>query len=232
MRNDFVLSVCVPAFNEEANINKSVQDLIHCLSKSLEKFEIIIVDDGSRDSTSKIANDLAKKHNEIKIIVHMKNSGIGSCYRDALSIAQGDYFTWFPADCEDPVEALSSCLPYLDKDTILTTYHPDVGSRSQFRRSLSRVYTLILNGYFKLGLKYYNGLNIVPTQVVRGLNLLSDGFFCNAEIVIRGAQNGKRILEIATPLGRRSSGRSKALSCGSLLRAARDLMKILSQRSR
>jgi glycosyltransferase involved in cell wall biosynthesis len=226
MQENTVISICVPALNEESNINQAVEDLWGVLSRHFKGFEIIIVNDGSWDQTARLSKDLSIKHSQIKVINHAKNLGIGSCYRDALLIAQGNYFTWFPADGEGSTEEVLRCLPHLSEKVIVISNHLESDKRTRFRRAVSRLYTFMLNKYFNLNLKYFNGLTIISTQAARKIPLVTNGFFCNAEIIIRAIKSGYRIIELSAPLGRRLSGESKALSFGSLLRAGQDLVRI------
>lgn len=129
-----------------------------------------------------------------------KNLGIGSCYRDALKNAQGDYFTWFPGDYENSAEEFIQCLPYLSKDTIVTCHHLGYDNRLFIRRFLSCSYTWILNKYFHLHLKYYNGLTIFPSSKLRSFPLISNGFAFSAESMIRAVQCGCHVVELSTPL--------------------------------
>jgi len=230
MTKDLSISVCVPAFNEESNIDNAVEELFNTLSRCLDKFEIIIVDDGSIDLTGELAERLSKKHDQIKLIKHTENLGIGRCYRDALRIAEGKYFTWFPSDGEDTAEEILQCIILAEGGAIVTSYHTAYDRRSALRRMLSSLYTLILNTLFDQQLKYYNGLSVVLTQRARAMTLVSDGFFCNAEIILRAVKSGCRVIEMETPLAKRHSGRSKALTFGSFKRAAKDFIRILRVR--
>ncbi|MCX5705914.1 MAG: glycosyltransferase family 2 protein [Candidatus Omnitrophica bacterium] len=227
MKEEISISVCVPAFNEEKNIEKTVMGLFDALLKHLYRFEIIIVDDGSIDLTGSLAESLSRRHSQIKLLKHSINLGIGRCYRDAMRIAEGNFFTWFPSDGEDTAEEMLMCLGRAKEGAIVTSYHAEHGGRSAFRRLLSGFYTLILNSLFGQRLKYYNGLSVVSTQRVRGMILVSDGFFCNAEIIIRAIKSGCKVIEVETKLAKRLSGRSKALTCGSLKRAGIDFIRIL-----
>lgn len=229
MGQGIFISICVPAFNEEKSILGAVEDLRSSLADYFDSLEIIIVDDGSKDDTFKLAQELAAKYPNIKTIRHAHNQGIGSCYRDALSVARGSYFTWFPADGEDVPEEIAQCLPYLEEGVIVIFNHLESDKRTKFRKAVSRFYTFVLNRHFDLHLKYFNGLSIISTAGARKMPLVASGFFCNAEIVIRAIKFGYQVVELFAPLKRRLSGKSKALSLNSLFRAAQDLIRLLRQ---
>ena len=69
------LSVFLPAYNEEKNLEKTVNNVRQNITSVADKWEIIIVDDGSKDSTGKIADHLAKSDWQIRVIHHNPNHG-------------------------------------------------------------------------------------------------------------------------------------------------------------
>jgi len=225
-RKDIDISICVPAFNEESTLKEAVEDLILNLSQQANGLEIIIVDDGSTDSTLQLAQELSAKYYQVKFIRHVKNQGIGFCYRDALAVAQGNYFTWFPSDHENSATELAKCLPFLKDDCIVTSHHRDYDSRPGFRRLISHLYTLVLNKYFRMNLKYYNGLTIIPTHILRSTPLVAEGFAFSAESIIYAVRLGCKVVELSAHLRERISGGSKAFRICSLWRMCKDFFRI------
>lgn len=226
------LSICMPALNEEKSLEGAVEDLAGTLSGHLQKIEIIIVDDGSTDGTLRIAEQMARKYREVKIIRHLKKLGIGACYHDALALASGDYFTWFPADHENSAAEFISCLPYLSPDTAVTCHHLGGDPRPLWRRYISRSYTWLLNGLFRLNMKYYNGLTIFPIGILRSLSLVSRGFFFTAENIIKATKRGYLVLELSIPLSGRKAGSSKIFTLASFIQMLEDLLNILREQRR
>lgn len=231
MEGSISISICVPAFNEEKTLKAAVEDLILTLTACVRDLEIIIVNDGSNDLTPQLANQLAKERYQVKVIHHKKNSGIASCYRDALAIAEGEYFTWFPADHENRADEFVRCLAYLGKNTVVTCHHQSFDQRSLLRRIISRSYVWILNKYFHLNLTYYNGLSIFPTSVLRSVPLTADGFFLFAESIIRAIKQGCKVVELLAPLRKRNFGKSKAFSLLSLKQMIKDMHRAFFKKS-
>jgi len=232
MQNNINISICVPAFNEEESLREAIEDLLMTLSAVVRELELIIVNDGSTDSTAQLAEQLAKKYNQVKIIHHKKNLGLGVCYRDALAIARGDYFTWFPSDHENSAAEFIQCLPYLKERTMVTCYHQGQDPRSALRRWISGSYTFILNKYFHLNLKFYNGLTIFPISLLRSLPLFANGFVLVAESLIRAIQSGYQVVELPAPLKNRVGGKSKAFTFISALQILIDIFHIFIRRQR
>jgi glycosyltransferase involved in cell wall biosynthesis len=222
------LSVCVPVFNEELSLRGAVQDLFKTLAPLVGTLEIIIVNDGSTDTTASLAQELSKEYDSpIKVIHHPVNLGLGASYKDALSIAEGQYFTWFPGDHENSAEELVHCLPHLGQNTAVTSYHGESDKRSWLRRATSNLYTGLLNKCFSLSIKYYNGLTIFPTKVLRAYPLVSNGYALSAESLIRAVKSGCKLVELLYPLNKRQGGRSSAISFLSFLGMVKDINRNL-----
>ena len=232
MIKNLSISVCVPAFNEENNLKESVEDLVKTLSSYVQKIEVIIVNDGSADSTLELAELIAQEYSEVKVVNHRRRLGIGACYHDALAVAKGDYFTWFPADHENSVKEFIQCLPYLTNCTIVTCHHLGKDPRSVWRRCVSRSFTYILNIFFRLNIKYYNGLTVFPISIMRSLSLVADGFLFTAENLIKAIKQGYPVIELSVPLEKRKGGRSKIFTIFSLVQTIRDIFSILSHKDK
>lgn len=101
------LSIIVPVYNVEQYIKKC---LISCLDQDLDKseYEIIVVDDGSKDKSAEIVKDIAQNTSNI-ILIHQKNGGLSSARNTGLAMAKGEY-VWF-VDSDDWIK--SNCLKYL-----------------------------------------------------------------------------------------------------------------------
>lgn len=230
MLKDLSISICVPAFNEEITLRHAVEDLQKTLVAHIRGIEIIIVDDGSTDSTPQLAEELAKEFSNVKVTHHKKKLGVGVCYRSALAAATGDYITWFPADHENPAEQFIPSFPYFKKDSIVIFHHLGRDNRFLLRRFISRIYTKFINIYFNLDLKYYNDLTIMPTSLARSLTPVSCTSVIWAEILIRVIKHGYKLIELSAPLKGRQGSRSKTFTCLSIIKIMKDIFYILLKR--
>src|SRR5439155_26698404 len=102
VKRDVMLSVVIPAFNEAANLEPVVQETLTVLSAdpAVTSFELIVVDDGSRDGTRQIADRLASQHAEVVAIHHDVNRGFGGALRSGFSASRGDLVSAISADGE------------------------------------------------------------------------------------------------------------------------------------
>ena len=93
------MSVVIPAYNEMGNLANAVQDVVHAL-RTFDDYEVIIVNDGSRDGTGEVADRLAATMDRVRVIHHERNRGFSASYQTGLEHARMAYFTFVPGDHE------------------------------------------------------------------------------------------------------------------------------------
>lgn len=92
------LSIFFPFWNEEKNIEQVVTSAIEIVPTIAERWEIIMVDDGSSDKTLEKAKQLAKRHKQLKVVTHAPNRGYGAAIKEGLSHAQYKYIVFTDGD--------------------------------------------------------------------------------------------------------------------------------------
>lgn len=105
-------SVVVPCFNEEATIPAFYEAIIPVMEQTKEKYEVIFVNDGSKDKTEEILTDIASKDIRVKVINFSRNFGQQAAILAGFSEAQGEAVIDIDVDLQDPVEAI---LPMIEK---------------------------------------------------------------------------------------------------------------------
>ena len=88
------VSVLVPAYNEEQNLEGAVRDIVAAAGAVLEDYEILLVDDGSTDRTGALADRLALELPKVRVIHQERNLGTAAGYARAVEEAKLDYFFW------------------------------------------------------------------------------------------------------------------------------------------
>lgn len=101
MKNPLV-SIIIPAYNEEKIISKSLSTINKFVASKSYASEIIVVDDGSTDKTASVVRQIAKRSNKIKLISHSKNQGKGAAIRTGMLVAKGKFRIFSDADLSMP----------------------------------------------------------------------------------------------------------------------------------
>lgn len=118
------LSVIVPSYDEENRITETLEDIDNTLKGQSFDYEIIVVNDGSKDKTVKVVKELSKKIPKISLIDNETNHGKGWVTKQGILSATGDVRLFMDADNSTKVSEVFNMLPYLDKG-----YDVIVGSR-------------------------------------------------------------------------------------------------------
>ena len=210
------LTVFVPAYNEVDNLAATVETIVRALSVSVEDYEVIVVDDGSTDGTDRVADALAARFSEVRVIHNPRNMGLGYGWMRAIEAASKSSFIFVPGDDTWPYRSLLELFGNLGKADVVTSFTTNPNVRSPIRRTLSAIYTTSLNALFGLDMQYYHGLTIYPSAFLRAHPVTTYGFASMAEALLRAIHEGLSFIEVACAIEDRTKGRSKALTAKNL----------------
>jgi glycosyltransferase involved in cell wall biosynthesis len=206
------VSVFISVLNEEKNVHAAVKSVKQALKDLISDWEIIIVDDGSTDGTYKLISELRKRDERIRILKHDKNKGLGEALKSALKFSKKEYFTIFPGDNDMAWQSLQYVLKEIGKADLISGYMVSDNKRILIRRIMSRLYVFLMNIFFGLNMKYYNGPFICRTSALKSIHLESKSMDILAELRIRMIKKGIKYKEIIIEHTGRKYGVSKAYS--------------------
>jgi glycosyltransferase involved in cell wall biosynthesis len=221
------LTIIMPALNEEANIFLALQNTLDALDSFGIDSEIIVVNDGSTDSTPEIITELKKKDARIRSIDHDKPQGIGAAFWEGVGAANNEVVVMLPGDNEnDPWEILRY-FHLLEHVDIVIPFVYNKETRSLFRNFLSLAYRFIINTTFGVNFNYTNGTVMYRKTIVQEIPYHSSGFFFQTDILIRSVVRGYLFAEVPYRLGQRIEGKSKAVSYPSLVKVIKGYLKLV-----
>src|SRR6266403_1237063 len=116
------LSVFFPAYNEEANIENSAGEAEIILKKLGIPYEIIIINDGSRDKTGAIADRLARENDCIRVVHHHPNRGYGAALWSGIQAARYRYVFFTDADLQFDLSELAILMHFVPEYKIVLGY--------------------------------------------------------------------------------------------------------------
>src|SRR5437764_3632653 len=148
--------VIVTAMNEELNLAPTVESVLSVVRTPAFDYEVLIIDDGSRDRTAAIADAFAAADPRIVVHHHPKNLGLDKAYLKGIELASKEHVAWVAGNNIVPAEALRDIYGRIGQADAIFSY-PVVDIRRKRRRWLSRIFVQLLNLLFGVRLQYYTG---------------------------------------------------------------------------
>lgn len=207
------VSIIVPCFNEEKNLPGAYSSIKEALaSLGLIDYEILIFNDFSVDGTGKAAEEIKRKDPKVFVIHNKKNMGFGYNYTEGVRIARKKYVMMVPGDNEIPAEAIRKVLSLAGRADIVIPYTSNTEVRRFSRRVVSRLFVILMNSLFGLGLTYYNGTCLIKSELLKKVPLKTWGFAYMASILVRLLRSGASFVEVGVEIQPRETGKSKAFA--------------------
>lgn len=223
------ISIVLPAYNEEENIEKAIKSCISILEKISqgENYEVIVVDDGSKDKTGEIAEEIQENDANVKVIHHKKNKGYASALRTGFENAKFDLIFYTDADNQFDIAEIKNFLPLIkegDADVV-------VGYRVNRKDRIHRLF--ISWGYnflirILLGIKVKDvdcSFKLFKREVLQGVEIKHEGWLVDTEILAKVVKKGYNIEEIPVTHYPREKGKS-TLSVSSIFHTFFGLIKL------
>lgn len=224
---DVGLSVIFPAYNEESNLQRTLPCAVATLRRMVGRFEVIIIDDCSVDRTGAIADELAQRYPEIRVVHNAKNLRQGGCLKLGFEIATLPFVTHnavdYPFDFED-LPFLLSRLPDADIVVAARRTYPGITLPRQF---VSFVNRSLLHAMFGAPVRDYNFIQIYRRHVLHDLPTISDATsFITPEKIIRAHRRGMRVVEVEVEYHRRLTGKPSSANYRNIRRALEDMTRL------
>jgi glycosyltransferase involved in cell wall biosynthesis len=220
------LSYFFPAHNEAANLEGLVEEALATLPGLADTFEIIAVDDGSRDATATIAQELADRHpGVVRLVRHPVNLGYGAALRSGFAAARYELIAFTDGDRQFKVIDLGRLTARLAAPD-----SPDVVVGFRIKRADPPVRTLYARAY-RLANRIFFGLRVTDVDcackvfrrtALESLRVESGGAFFSAELLIKLRAEGASVAEVGVPHYPRTAGLATGARPHVVLRAVRD----------
>jgi glycosyltransferase involved in cell wall biosynthesis len=227
------LSYFFPAHNEEANLEGLVAEALEALPALAETFEIIAVDDGSKDRTPAIADELAARHPDIvRVVHHPTNYGYGAALRSGFAAARYELIAFTDGDRQFKVADIGRLTARLAGSDA-----PDVVVGFRIKRADPLVRILYARAY-RLANRLFFGLRVTDVDgacklfrrsALEGIAVESGGAFFSAELLIKLRAAGRSVVEVGVPHYPRTAGSATGAKPQVILRAVRDFWRLRLQ---
>ena len=219
------LSVFFPAYNEEANVERMVDAFRAVLPEITGDYEIIIVNDGSKDKTKEIADRLAGEDPKVRVVHHGRNQGYGIAVRSGLKACQKKYLFFTDGDGQFDVSQLSNLVP------LLTGYDGVIGFRLNrqdpwIRKLNAWAWNCLVRLMFGLNVKDIDcAFKLFHRKVFEQIQLESSGAMISTEMLVKIKEKGFKLQEIAVLHAPRLAGKQTGANLRVVLRAFKELFR-------
>jgi len=228
------LSVILPCFNEEENIKRIPEELLPILKNLGMDFEVIIVDDGSKDYSVTEALKIITNEPRIKLIKHPQNMGAGAAFQTGFQNAESDLLITMDADFTFSPKLIPLLLKTLKENPnidfvsgspVLGGYGKDVQLwRVVISKTINMIYSFLLGQKTTAVTPFFR---LYKTEQIKSVPLDSRGFEICSEILFKMAFSGKKFIEAPTPLTKRIHGISHLNYKKEIINHIRLLLKII-----
>jgi glycosyltransferase involved in cell wall biosynthesis len=220
------ISLVVPAHDEEAGLESTVDRCLATLAQVTDDWELLILDDCSRDRTYQLMEAIQRRDpRHVRIARHAVNEGIARTFEDLYRMATKEFVFLIPADGEYPPEALIECAPLLDRyDIVLCRRRRK--NYTPVRQAISYGFHLLPRLLFGVQLFDPGSVKCMRREIIERMPTVSRGVFVEAERLIRALKSGYRMAVIDIRHESRRGGVARGASLALVRQAVRDLVAV------
>jgi glycosyltransferase involved in cell wall biosynthesis len=218
------ISIILPVYNEEGNIEKVVNSTLSCLNRITKDFEIILINDGSSDNTGTIIKTLSENNKNLKYIFHNQNLGYGASLRSGFNIANYPLIFFMDCDGQFDISDINKLLKDIRSADIV------IGKRKLrqdriYRIMLTKVFNSLANSIFCMKFNDIScGFKLIKNSVLKSLEIKSQSGIINLEILVKAARTGYIVKEVEINHFPRIRGKSKGTRIKNIIRKIKELV--------
>lgn len=218
-------SLVLPAYNEEGNIEYVVRRALDVLPTVVDEFEIIVVNDGSRDATPEIIDRLAAEDVRVKP-VHQANQGYGGAVKAGFRASTGDYVMFMDADRQFDIADIQRLTPFVPSYDVVAGFRME-RSDPLNRRINAEIFNVVVRVLFGVHLRDLDcAFKIFRGDMLRSLDLTTSGALINAEMQAKLRRSGATIEQVGVGHYPRIAGEATGGNPKVILRAMRETVRL------
>lgn len=204
------ISVFFPCYNDKKSIVKLVEDAFEVLRKIARDYEVIVVDDGSRDGSRRVLQNLTQKHKKLRVIFHENNQGYGGALKSGFKEASKELVFYTDGDGQYDIKELPTLLGIMSDDTNFVNGIKMTRHDPTHRVFIGNLYSFAARWLFWLPVYDVDcDFRLIRRSLLQNLDLKSaSGSIC-VELVKKAQRKGARFRQVSIHHFERRFGQSQ-----------------------
>lgn len=226
MGNGHRLSIVLPAYNEEANIAEAIRQSTAAASRLCAEHEIVVVDDGSRDRTAAIVEEIAAGDPRVRLVRHARNRGYGEALHSGFRAATLDLVFFTDADLQFDMSELALLLPLIDRADVVAGFRR-VRRDRVVRRFYAFGWNQLVRSLFYVPVRDIDcAFKLFRRSVFDAIDIESVGAMVNTELMVKIGRAGHGVVEVGVSHLPRTAGTARGANPRVIGRALWELVKM------
>ena len=227
--NAVSISVFFPCYNEQENIARTAEQALAVLDGLTADFEVIIIDDGSSDTTGQVADGIARQDSRVKVVHHPTNLGYGAALQSGFKAAAKELVFYTDGDGQFDIQELPPLLPLIKQYDIVSCYR--LNRQDNLMRKINGWgWTKIVCLLFGMKIRDIDcAFKLYKREIFDNIDLVSAGALIDAEILARAIRRGYTVTQRPVRHYPRRAGTQTGANLKVILRAFKELFELYSQ---
>lgn len=222
------ISLVMPAHNEAENIEPTVTEAVPALAAVSDDFEIVVVDDGSKDDTAGVTRRLMESEPHLRLVQHPVNKGFGAAVLTGFTSATKDWILYTDADRQFVLAELVKFMPFTGQADLIAGYRAP--RRDPFLRVLyGKGWSMLCTLFFGYTVRDVDcGFKLLRREIIDRLadKIDSRGATFSIEWLVRAKRAGYRFVELPVTHRPRVAGSQSGARLSVITRAFRELFRL------
>lgn len=221
------ISVFFPCYNDEGSIAKLVKDAVETLEDVTGDYEVIVVDDGSKDKSRDILSDLAKRYGSLKLVFHQKNLGYGGALQSGFKTASKELVFYTDGDGQYDVKELPVLLGLMSDDVDFVNGIKMARRDATYRIIIGNMYSLVTRWIFMLPVFDVDcDFRLIRKEILDKFTLESSSGSICVELVKKSQRAGARFRQVSVHHFERQWGKSQFFKFSKLLSTFFEILRL------
>ena len=223
------ISVFFPCYNEEGNITRTTEQALAVLKKLNADYEVIIVNDGSKDATGRIADEIAGRESGVKVVHHPTNRGYGVALQSGFRASTKKLVFYTDGDGQFDINEMPALLPLIRQYDIVSCYR--INRQDNLMRKLNAwCWTKLVCRLFGMKIRDIDcAFKLYKREIFDNIKMVSTGALIDTEVLARAVRKGYTVTQKGVHHYPRTAGAQTGANLKVIFRAFRELFRLYNQ---